>query len=97
MAIVNGGFLVDNNTQNVYPKTGTFIAQSGGAVNLSSGYTNSQGFLVAVAGDDGLLKVKLMNSSGYAIMPFFFGWNPLLVTEIAVYTGNTATSIYWGT
>lgn len=86
----------DNNINYVPSKLGTLIYNEGGSVNLASGYTNTIGFYVAVLGDEGLLKVKLQGKSNYVVLPFFKGWNPVLIEEIDVDAGNTATNVYYG-
>ena len=71
------------------------ISSNGGLLDLGVGKSDENGFYIAVAGDAGVLSVKLMNSDNYVSLPFFSGWNPVLVKEVAN-SGATATSVYWG-
>jgi len=71
------------------------ISSNGGLLDLASGKTDTNGFYLAVAGDAGLLSVKLMNNDIYISLPFFTGWNPVLIKEVAT-SGATATEVYWG-
>jgi hypothetical protein len=71
---------------------------SGGAVNLESGHSDDEGFYVALAPDatEGVLKVTLLEGTTPVVLPFFKGYsNPVLIKEIHVDGGNTATSVYW--
>jgi len=86
------GKLIDTNGNNINFQ----ISNSGGTINLNSGKTDNNGFYVAVVGDEGILKIRFLGQISYTVLPFFNGWNPTLVTEVAVYSGNTATDIYWG-
>ncbi len=72
------------------------VSNDGGSVNLSLGKIYEAGFRIAVAGNEGLLRVRFVGKSTFTSMPFFSGWNPLYVAEVAVYSGNTATDVYWG-
>ena len=71
------------------------ISFNGGLLDLASGKTDASGFYLAVAGDAGLINIKLMNSESFVTLPFFSGWNPVLVKEVAN-SGATATQVYWG-
>lgn len=71
------------------------ISLDGGLIDLASGKTDNNGFYVAVSGDAGLLSVKLMNNDNFVSLPFFSGWNPVLIKEVAT-SGATATQVYWG-
>jgi hypothetical protein len=80
----------------IYPKTSAQITLTGGLVNLNSGFTCNEGCFLAVYGSKGLIKVKLVNSDEVITLPFFVGWNPVMIKEVIGYTGNTATNVYWG-
>ncbi len=78
------------------------ISNDGGSIILASGKTDNtgKGFYVAVVGDGtttvaNILNVKLKNSNIFINLPFYEGWNPLLVTEVKNHTGTTF-SLYWG-
>lgn len=85
------GKVIDSNGSDI----GFQISQGGGEINLSSGHTDDNGFYIAVAGDQGLVNVKLFNDNTYTLLPFFTGWNPVLVKSVSN-SGNTATQVYWG-
>ena len=79
------------------------ISQDGGLVDLAAGHEDQQGFYLTVApgGTEGLLMVSLKgsdpaNKPAKRLMPFFFGWNPILITQVWTDAGNTAATIYWG-
>ncbi len=76
------------------------IFNDGGLIN-SSGKTDNtgKGFYIAVAGSGTtstavILNVKLKNKSTFTNLPFYEGWNPLLVIAVNSYSGST--SLYWG-
>lgn len=77
------------------------IEISGGTITKLSGYTNSGGFYIAVAGiasaqaTAAILSVKLMNCNNFISLPFYEGWNPLYVKQVAPTTGTTF-QLYWG-
>lgn len=78
-------------------------SKAGGKVDLALGYRDEEGFYLAIeasAGTQGLLKVVLKGDTNntddtVVVLPFFFGWNPILVKEVKVDAGNTAAEVYW--
>ncbi|HUX56589.1 MAG TPA: hypothetical protein VMV77_06420 [Bacteroidales bacterium] len=82
----------------------TFNYIDGGAIDLSAGMTDdtntvkAKGFFISIApdGTEGLIKVKTLGEPDTErLMPFFYGWNPILITEVVVDDENTAEGAYW--
>ena len=78
------------------------ISKDGGALDLVNGKIDPEGFYIAIdpnTGSEGVLYVKLKNSeSNVAVpLPFYKGaFNSVLVKEVTVNVGNTASGCYWG-
>jgi len=83
-------------------KMGNHISKTGGLINLSNGYADSDGFYISVApsGTEGLLKVVPFTGdpSNPVVLPFYKGFdkNPVLLQAVVNDAGNTATVVYWG-
>ena len=82
----------------------TLNLTEGGAIDLATGMTDvvtnvkASGFFISIspAGTEGLIMVKTLGNATPRLMPFFKGWNPIIVTEVVVSGSNTATLPYWG-
>jgi len=74
-------------------------SKDGGAVNLTNGKTDNDGFYVVIAdsGSAGTLRVVLFNGTTAITLPFFKGYaNPVLIKQIVGdHADNTCTGVYW--
>ena len=80
---------------------GMQISKSGGAINLTNGFTDTDGFYVTVApgGTEGLIQCVPYNGdpANPILLPVYKGWanNPILLVSVGT-VGNTAATVYWG-
>lgn len=75
----------------------SLVSNTGGAVVLATGLSAPKGVYIAVFTTAGTLKVTLPGSSATVVLPFFVGWNPVLVTSIVGGdSANTAVGVYYG-
>ena len=83
----------------IFTKEGTPISDQigNGGVISATAHEDQEGFYIAVTTAAGVLSVVPYNaiSETPVLMPFFLGWNPILVRKL-VSAGATATGLYWG-
>ena len=97
-----GDFSNIHDNPQIFSNAADQISNDGGLINLTSGKTDNtgRGFYIAVMGSSGstatanILNVKLKYSNTYINLPFYEGWNPLLVIGLKPYSGST--TLYWG-